>query len=58
MIGILFGIVSVLFGIVKKVAKIPIKIALFPIKTLVASLVFYAVVLTFLGGGVYYFFLL
>jgi len=50
--------IGLLLGLVKKLLKIPIKIALFPIKTIIASLVFYAVVLALAGGGVYYFFLL
>jgi len=45
-------------GLVKKILTIPVKIALFPIKTLIASLVFYAVVLALVGGGIYYVFLL
>ncbi len=50
--------IGFILGLVKKLLKIPIKIALFPIKTLIASLVFYTVLLALVGGGIYYFFLL
>jgi prolipoprotein diacylglyceryltransferase len=50
--------IGFILGLLKKILKIPIKIALFPIKTLIASLVFYAVILTLIGGGIYYVFLL
>jgi len=46
---------GLLLGLIKKLLKIPIKIALFPIKTLIASLVFYAVLLALIGGGIYLF---
>ena len=46
---------GLIVGLLKKLLKIPIKIALFPIKTLIASLVFYAVLLALIGGGIYFF---
>ena len=46
---------GLIVGLLKKILKIPIKIALFPIKTLIASLVFYAVILALVGGGIYFF---
>ena len=46
---------GIIVGLIKKVLKIPIKIALFPIKTLLASLIFYAVILGLIGGGIYFF---
>jgi hypothetical protein len=46
---------GLILGLVKKLLKIPIKIALFPIKTLIASLIFYAVLLALIGGGIYFF---
>lgn len=46
---------GLVLGLVKKLLKIPIKIALFPIKTLLASLLFYAVILALIGGGIYFF---
>ena len=46
---------GLILGLIKKILKIPIKIALFPIKTLIASLVFYAVLLALIGGGIYFF---
>jgi hypothetical protein len=45
---------GLVLGLLKKILKIPIKIALFPIKTLIASLVFYAVLLALVGGGIYF----
>jgi hypothetical protein len=46
---------GLILGLVKKILKIPIKIALFPIKSLIASLLFYAVLLALIGGAVYFF---
>lgn len=46
---------GLIVGLLKKLLKIPIKIALFPIKTLIASLVFYAVLLALVGGAIYVF---
>jgi hypothetical protein len=46
---------GLLLGLVKKILKIPIKIALFPIKSLIASLLFYAVLLALIGGAIYFF---
>jgi hypothetical protein len=46
---------GLILGLLKKILKIPIKIALFPIKTLIASLIFYTVLLALIGGGIYFF---